>query len=299
MTKKACFRRRVIIAAVVLSIFGQFSARADVWTDCGFSIPNNEFTAAGYFDAAHNKTLYWAGFALNGGFVDSNPNDVLKDTDIYGDIGVSGNGNISLQNGFKVHKGFAGRGGNVYYHTGGTFKRSGETVIEGDVVSDTNADTILNKGFNDALAASDYAFGLAATQGISTVSLKNQNMTVSLTATCNVLQLQNFVIQGGTFTLVGTAMQSIVINVSGDFVMNGGAQIVLQGGLQWDNVLLNVHGQGNVVSLDQAAYVRGILLAPKRHVKIKGASTVEGITIGEKIEIASHSRLIHPSVASP
>jgi hypothetical protein len=110
-------------------------------------------------------------------------------------------------------------------------------------------------------------------------------MSVILTSTCNVLKLQDFFIQGRTFTLSGTTAQSIIVNVSRDFVMNGAAQVVLAGGLQWDNVLFNVLGTGNVVSFDQ-------------DVTIKSASVINGMVVGESIELASLSQIKNPAVVS-
>lgn len=292
------------LRAIVATFFclTAIQASADVWSDFTFSPVDNEFTRFGYSDPSHSspeKRIYWAAFALQGGFIDSNPEDVYKNGDVYGDIGVADNGNIKLEQGFRLHKGIAGRGGDLYYHTPGQFTNNG-AIIDGLVHNDANADSILDKGAAYALYATEYAFSQPSTYpGITNVALKNQNMLVQLTQQRNVLQLQNFTMQGGTFTLQGTAAQSIIINVNSNFLMNGGAQIVLQGGLEWDNVLFNVHGKGNVVSFDQSAYFRGILLAPKRHVRIKGASTIFGNAIGEKIELASLSKIIHPSVASP
>jgi hypothetical protein len=316
--RKINLKSWLILVSAIPFCLTAFQAKADIWTDCGIQayltaqgLGNSQFTANGFSDSFHSKQIYWAGFALNGGFIDSNPTDVAKNGDVWGDIGAAGTGNISLQDGFTLHKNM-GRGGNLYYHTGGKYTKTAGAVVQGDVVSDGNADNVLGQGFNQALAVSDYAFGLAPTPVFvngsltpsmpTTVNLKNQNMSVSVIGTgnnCNVLRLQDFVIQGGTFTLQGTMTQSIIINVNHDFVMNGGANVVLSGGLKWDNVLFNIHGTGNVVSFDQNANLTGYVWAPKRHVRIKGGSIINGSVVGEEIELASLGQIRHPSVVSP
>lgn len=316
----SCALKKWLFLAIATPLFlNCLPAEADVWTDCMFPDsfapgpyyfgPNdNEFKRTGY-PGGVSGPLYWAGFALNGGFIDSNPASVYKNGDVWGDIGAAGTGNISLEDGFRVHK-VAGRGGNVYYHTGGKYSKTAGATVEGAVVSNGTGDNILERGANFALGASEYAFNLAATPVFvngsmtatmpTTVNLKNQNMSVSLTNSCNVLKLQDFVIQGGTFTLMGNfTTQSVIINVNRDFVMNGGAKIVLSGGLEWDEVLFNIHGKGNVVSFDQNANLTGIVLAPKRHVRLKGGTIINGLVIGEEIELASLSQIRHPSVVSP
>src|SRR6476659_8157148 len=67
----------------------------------------------------------WAAFSLGGGITETDVIDQFTGTtDIYGDVGVAGDGNISLSGSATIH-------GDLYWRTPGTLKLSGNAKITG------------------------------------------------------------------------------------------------------------------------------------------------------------------------
>lgn len=282
----SCLRNRLFAACAIVFALTALEARGDIFTSCGIDL--GEFRAAGTPDAVNSRVIHWGAFTLGGSFV----TDIVESMDIYGDVGVAGAGDIKMGSGATIH-------GDLYYHTGGTLTMNSTSRITGNKHQDANGDTILGQGVADANRISTDAFALPASDmSLTNVNLKNQNYTYTLTGTCTVLHLSNFVIDTGTFNLVGTAGQAIIINVTGNFSLNN-ANITLSPGLSWDSVLFNIVGTGNVVSMDGASHLRGILMANRRTFKMKNSSTVDGEVIANSIQIGSLSQIRNPSVQSP
>lgn len=284
-------------AAALFCSLGLFEAKADVFTDS--AINGGEFTRAGFVDPTNTRGHgNWAAFTLGGSFItDISSADDLESMDIYGDVGVAGAGDIKMGAGATIH-------GDLYWESGGTLTMNSTSMVTGRKHHDTTAggpyDTILNQGVSDAANISTMAFSRPVTDPtLTTVNGKNQNYNYSLTGTLTVLKLTDFAMSGGTFTLMGTAAQSIIINVTNNFSLTAAAKIVLSGGMDWDNVLFNVVGKGNVVSFDQASSMRGILLATQRTIRMKNGSRVSGEVIGNTIQIGSNSVINNPAVVSP
>lgn len=285
-------KNRLLIAVGVVSLLSVVDAKGDIFTSCGIDL--GQFRAAGFLDAANSRTAHWGAFTLGGSFVsDISAADDLENIDIYGDVGVAAAGDIKMGSGATIH-------GDLYYRTGGTLTMNGTSRITGGRHQNASSNAILDQGVADADRISMQAFALPASDmSLTTVNMQNQSFTYTLTSTCTVLKLTDFVMDGGTFTLSGTAGQAIILNVTRNFSLKGGAKIVLSGGLQWDSVLFNIVGTGNVVSFDQASSLNGILLANRRTVRMKNSSTVDGEVIGNSIQIGSLSKIRNPSVASP
>src|SRR5207244_5749892 len=100
------------------------------------------------------------------------------------------------------------------------------------------------------------------------------------------------------FTLQGTATTTFVINVRKKFSLSGNSHIDLAG-LQWNQVLFNVVGTGQRVSLGGSSIFNGILMANDRTIKLKGDATVSGEIIANRLKIRGSSRVLHPPVLSP
>lgn len=250
-----------------------------------------QFSAAGVVTKSH--TIHWAVFTMGKGLISPSAVDGMDNTDIYGDVGVAGSGDLNMHAGAVIHR-------DLYYKTSGTLTMDKGSEILGETHHNASANAILNEGADDAERISAQAFALIPTDNsLTTLNLRNQNYIYQLTSDCTVLRLSDFLINGSTFTLMGTASQAIIINVTRRFALSGGAQIVLAGGLQWDSVLFNIVGTGNVVSLDQGSSLTGIVLATKRSVRMKNGSTVDGEVIGNTIQIGLLSKVRHPEVQSP
>jgi autotransporter-associated beta strand protein len=214
-------------------------------------------------------------------------------TAVQGDVGAAGNGIISIG-------GHATIDGNLYYRTNSTLLLSDDATITGARYH--NRDSELDNGLNEASSASDHAFALAPTRSYTNINLvRNQSITVQgAPGETVVLSLKNFVMQGSTsFTLQGTATTDFIINVRRQFSLSGYAKIVLAGGVQWDNVLFNVRGQGADVLLSSNAHLEGILMANLRTVRLSGQSRIIGEVIAKRIIMSNGSRITHPPVVSP
>jgi hypothetical protein len=113
-----------------------------------------------------------------------------------------------------------------------------------------------------------------------------------------VLSLKNFILRdNSSFTLQGSATTTFVINVSKKFSLSGNSHIDLAG-VQWDQVLFNVVGTGQRVSLGGSSIFNGILMANDRTIKLKGDATVSGEIIANRLKLRGSSRVLHPPIVS-
>ena len=163
-----------------------------------------------------------------------------------------------------------------------------------------NQDALLDNSVNEALAASAHAFSLKPNRSNMSVKLDgNENITITgAPGETVVLSLKNFILAGNSsFTLQGTATTTFVINVSKKFSLKGNSHIDLAG-LQWDQVLFNVVGAGQRISLGGSSIFNGILMANDRTVKLKGDATVSGEIIANRLKLRGSSRILHPPILS-
>jgi Ice-binding-like len=241
----------------------------------------------------------WAVFSLGGGVTETDTIDQFTGTtDIYGDVGVAGDGNISLTGSATIH-------GDLYWHTPGTLKLSGNAQITGMRHHDLPSDAILDNGVSEANGSSTHAanFTLSST---AYASLTNITSSMTLYAqhdrpgNSTVLNLNSIVLGNqSTLTLSGTATDVFIFNVGNQFSLTSQSKIVLTGGLSWDDVLFNIKGNGSDITLDGQSTLNGILMANKRTVSLSGGSLVAGEVIANKIKLSGSSRVVNPSVTSP
>lgn len=224
---------------------------------------------------------------LTSGDLDDTNNTLTGSSMITGNVGIGGRGNFTMSNGVV--------NGDIYMNNVGKFKKSGPAQHNGTVF--LNQDPILNAALNDArmlsdMAAMDISTGsYTVTMGTFNGMTENGNQSVTLTGTGKiVLNLQDFVMTGGTFTLSGTATTTYIINVARNFSLDN-ARIVLSGGLMASHVLFNVRGAGSQVSLNQGTSMQGILLATKRKVSLAGGK-VFGRVIAEQLALSGGGQVI-------
>ena len=246
--------------------------------------------------------LRWGAFSLGGGIVegDSDSADNLKgNTDIFGDVGVAGNGNISMSGNATIH-------GDLYWRSNGTLRMTGNSSVTG--VKYHNRDSELDNGVNEATNSSDHAATFASSTAYAGIQNINLNGNDSLTLVAKhdrpgnstVLNLQDFKMSGkSTLTLQGTASDLFILNVNRQFSLSGNARIVLSGGVTWDDVLFNVRGKGSDVELDGNSSLQGVLAANNRTVRLSGNSVVRGEVVANKIILSGNAQIIHPPLTSP
>lgn len=219
--------------------------------------------------------------------------DLSGSSVVVGDVDAAGNGTDILS-------GYATIDGNLYYSPDRRIFIRGNAQVTGTLYQDRSAE--MDNAASEATTASKHAFALTPTRSYRNIDLRrNQNATVQGSpGETVVLKLQNFVMQGSaSFTLQGTATTNFVINVTEQFSLSKNANIVLSGGVQWNNVLFNVIGHGPDIHLRGSAHFEGILMANHRTVRLSGQSRVIGEVMAKRILMSKESRVSHPSVISP
>jgi hypothetical protein len=243
--------------------------------------------------------------ALAYGDLTSYDNNITGPSVVTGNVGIGGHGNFSMSDGLI--------NGDIYMNNYGTFSISGPAQITGHRrgrpanwtttgFDGTDQTSTLNGALADAVSLSNAAAGLSSTSNYSvtlgTFNGNTVNTGNSITIKDSnpfggshvVLNLQDFVMTGGTFTLQGTAATSYVINVSRNFSLNN-SSIVLSGGLLASHVLFNVKGTGGQVSLNQGTSMQGVLLAWQRKIDLSGGK-VYGKAIGNQVVITSGGQVV-------
>lgn len=110
----------------------------------------------------------------------------------------------------------------------------------------------------------------------------------------NKIQLDD----GETLTLAGDPSSTFVINVATKLKLKGGSSIVLQGGVDADDVLFNITGDDDA-SVEGGSLAFGTILASHAKVKVKGEGSllIGAVISGEEIALEDHGRVRHPSLA--
>jgi hypothetical protein len=231
----------------------------------------------------------WTVFSLGDG---NNFSRAFGHALIDGDLGLAGNGNFLMG-------GHATINGDVYDRSNGTVLTFQNASITGSIFHDQDA--LLDNGVNEALAASAHAFSLTPNRPNTSVKLLG-NHAITITGAPGetvALSLKNFILRdNSSFTLQGTATTTFVINVRKKFSLSGNSHIDLVG-VQWDQVLFNVVGTGQRVSLGGSSVFSGILMANDRTIKMKGDATVSGELIANRFKLRGSTRVLHPPVISP
>ena len=232
----------------------------------------------------------WAVFALGDGDFS---NHLTDDAFVEGDVGIAGNGNLRLRGNSTIQ-------GNLYYRSNGTLQLGNNATIT--AAQFNNQDAVLDNGVTEAINASNDAFALTPNRLGSSITLGGNNNTTITGAPGETVVLKlNYLEMSGnaTLTLEGTATTTFIINVKNQFSLSGNSQITLSGGLEWDDVLFNVRGNGSDVCLTGNARLEGILMANRRTVILGAHATVRGAVIADRVRLNGNSRVIHPPVASP
>jgi hypothetical protein len=299
--------RNLFFASVVFCALGAPSARAvcsgayDAFGHINVGPTGQKFTVFGV-----------AGFNMAPDPVYTN-NTFTGPSMIVGNVGVGPNGTFSASDGMID--------GSIYMYDGpGSFHKSGPTIVTGSV--NYNATAITSAAFTDYQNLSNNAADCASTSNYTIngssngVPLNNVNITSNSNTIVRdsnpfggskiVLNLTNFKMSSGTFTLEGTATTTYIINVQNQFslnnakilladmngnVYNGANPDPMYAGITPSNVLFNIRSKGIQISLNQGTEMSGILLALKDQISQSGGK-VYGKTIGGQVNITSGGKAI-------
>jgi hypothetical protein len=230
----------------------------------------------------------WAAFSLGAGHDFSRAFDQAL---IDGDLGLAGNGKFLMAGSAIVN-------GDVYNRSNGAVLTLNQAAITGSIFDDQDA--ILDNGVDEALAASAHASGLTPNRDNTSINLsRRDNVTITgAPGETVVLDLKNFKLRkNSSFTLQGTATTTFVINVGNKFSLKGNSHIDLAG-LQWNQVLFNVVGDGPRVQLGGNSIFNGILMANDRTVELKRDATASGEIIANRLNFRGSSGVLYPPVVS-
>ena len=267
-------RKNCLLLLVTASFFvGAFQASASVAT-----------VLPGFGDLDR-----WGVFTLGNG---PSPDWMKNDSLVDGDVGVAGNGDITMTDNARIN-------GNLYYRSNGTLKMSGSATIIGARFH--NMDSVLDNAAKQARAASNQAAALRPTSQLRDINLSgSQNITLTGgPGQTVVLSLKSFrMTANSTLTLQGTATTNFIINVGKQFSLAGNARIILTGGVQWNNVLFNVRSDNAGVQLSGNSVFQGILMANQATALIRDNATVNGSVIANKVFLRDHAHVIHPPTMS-
>ena len=217
--------------------------------------------------------------------------DLTGHSDIYGDMGAAGNGDVDITGDATLH-------GDLYYRTPGQLKLKKRGQITGNMYQDAATDALLNQGVTDATNASNAAFALAVTPAYMSITKIDKSMTITGSG-CVVLKLTDFNLdKNDTITLTGPAGTAFVFNITHNFAMHGNSQIVLGPGIDPMDVLFNVRGTGGGAVVDGKAHLRGVLMANQRDAKVDGDSITYGEIIANHIDIKHNAIVKNPAVVS-
>lgn len=272
--------RLLLIAIAATSLCMTFSARANVLQ----ALPSM------------GDLERWGAFTLGSGGVTETDN-MVGTTDIYGDVGVAGNGNITMKGNSTIH-------GDLYWMTPGTLDMKGASSVTGTKHHDAGSDSILANGVNEANTTSTNAQAFLSSAAYASLTSITSSMTLvaqhDRPGNSTVLNLNTISLGShATLTLSGSATDVFIINVSSMFSLGSQSSVVLTGGLAWDDVLINVTGTGSRVSLGAQSELNSILLANRRGVDMGGGSLVRGEVIADNLTMAGGSQIIRPAITSP
>lgn len=320
--RKSNLLRAVAVAAMSMAATASMKA-ADFFNSGGISYGPTQVDLSNAGSSLDSSR--WAIFALSGGVTitdptatASNPNtlDPYFNTDVLGDVGLAGNGKLTMTN--------SNIDGDVYRTSTSTaaltnqtfFDYYGPTSVNGNYNSSSNNSPLAIKAAA-AVTASNNAFGLLTNTGgltfsnvpgsINTVtngagattslSLNNIGASISGAANTNyVLNFKDIVLSGASaiLNLSGTSTTNYVINVNRYLQLSQQAQITLSGGLTAANVLFNVGGSGTPydVALSGNSVLNGTILTPNRNVKLTDRSYVYGTVIAKGVSLSGYSHVI-------
>ena len=249
--------------------------------------PADYYTPTGGFNIGRASLFT----VLAGGQITYN-DSMTGSASVDGNFGIGGTGKFKMSGG-QIN-------GDLYVRTTATYALSGSAQVH-HIFQSPAHDNQIDNALADLHDLSDWAWMQLPTHNYTTngnpfvvlhsVNITNANQSITLAAGANtrvVLSLSDFIMSAGTFTLQGTATTSFLINISGKFSLDN-AQIILSGVLA-ANVLFNIHGQGQQLTLNNSQ-MNGILLALGRRVNVNG-TTFHGRLFADEVNLNAGAHVI-------
>ena len=213
---------------------------------------------------------------------------------VEGDVGVSDSLHLDLGSSAKVGRN-AGTGTIV---SGSIFLNPGATVNLMHQPPSSVVPRDMSQAVTDAIAANHAAIALTPTQNLGGLDISGNNYTITGNGGLNVISLDSFKLHGGgTLSLQGSASDTFIFNITGDYSISGGGTMQLLGGLTQSNILWNFVGPGNTPNLTGHGTFYGTYLAPNRAFGITDSTLYGAIIAQGDLKITSKALVINtPSV---
>jgi hypothetical protein len=180
--------------------------------------------------------------------------------------------------------------------------QGGDGFQDGDINPDASGASAAQTAAQEAQNSYNNFSSLPATLGPSLINSTHAPISVTGSSGVNVLALSKLNLGGdAVLTLNAPASGSFIIKVSGVFSIGGNAQIILAGGLKYENVTL-VNTGTRTVTLANSAKIKGNILSPNGGISLSGAVEYYGALIGGKTITLSgsvHSPERIPWLTSP
>src|SRR4051794_2330931 len=114
-----------------------------------------------------------------------------------------------------------------------------------------------------------------------------------------VMHLQDLRMGGNSIlTLDGAADTNYLIKIRNSLSLSGNAQILLTGGLAWNDVTFKLRDTGEAVEVNGSSTLQGVVIARKRIVRVKDQATIYGDATGW-INLSESGQIVHPPIVSP
>jgi uncharacterized repeat protein (TIGR01451 family) len=199
---------------------------------------------------------------------------------VSGGVCIGPNGKLSMSGSTFVT-------GKAELASGATITTSGSATVQGGV--DTNVD--LSSQINAANTAAANAAALCSSYSGSLSSTQ----TITGVVGNNVRCVQTLNLQGGSaLTLTGPAGATFILNVNGTFALGGSGKILVSGGVQPKDVLVNVVGAGSDVVIGGSSVLQGSLIALNRKINNAPGFITGQIVSSKDITISSGGQVNCP-----
>jgi hypothetical protein len=226
----------------------------------------------------------------------------------YAALGLQGS-TINLSSGPLCFVGNVGIGENGLFNFSGGGKVNGE--LDADPTSHQNISgggTTITGGIHTmsmsavesaALAESDNAANPKLNPPTQTFNSITSATTIKGNGGQNVIQVNGLVhLSGGqNLTISGGPSDIFIINITQGLQLDGGANIVLQGGVCAGSVLFNFPGSGDQIQTSGNANTAGIFLAPSRVIQINGGFHNSEFISGKNLSFQSNPQVCQPCPA--
>ena len=163
------------------------------------------------------------------------------------------------------------------------------TYTQQAVTDAMSAGTLIDSMSMSSSFASAHGFTLDSTTYSSGI-LTNTTIggSAGLSSKSYIFDVSTIQLTGTTLDINAPSGAKVVLDVSGAFMVMGG-KILVSGGIDPKNLLIDLSGTTGGVGVVSNGTVQGTILAPKRDVVVVSGSTILGKVIAQTVSVSSDS----------